>query len=369
MSDAAPAAVDYGVVSGYGPGIILQRMALGSPERVAIVDGGRRLRWGELAAAATSSATELRSLDPGSLVTVLEGDQSRALATGIVGEWAVWLSGNAVDVQRGPRFADPGSRIEVCVADALENAHAEATSWRHAVFNPAPAETAAVRYAPDGVYQKGHLVWSHRELARLWAVLAPPAESSTLADNTNELLRWATIHSTLLARGRVVNAGQSWVRRLQAVDDRGVEVIHLAAEDVPTLLDAGAGRTCDSAHQVTIWAKFNQWADELLQLQTVFPRAAVRRCLYASWGPYAIATLRELRARGMDWVGRPTLGVSLARDRPEAAWGELKVRSLFTPIFHPNHLPPIELHPQSLSTGLNVRGSSTDGYFTEPPVG
>lgn len=290
------------LVDGCGAGLALHRLAAGSPHRIALSAGERELQWQDLAREADDLARYLEA-DPHATeaVNLEAADGVRRL----IGEWATLLTDRPLF---DPDSARPAGRwatrtVRVAPPGPVHGDAGGGLALRDPQDGDRPAVVRESPTTPDAGW-----VWRHSDLLRLWSVLSPRPGSTALAAERG-FARWASVHATLLGRGRVVVADGGWADRLAAVDEEGVDEVHLAAAELEEVL--GVATAHSTVRQVTVWASGTVDLPLLDAVSRAFPAARVRRCIATPWTPVAIADLRALHEVGVRWLGEPVLGSDL----------------------------------------------------------
>ncbi len=312
------------LATGYSAGIVLHRIALSAPRKVALSDDGQELTYSELASKALAwmEVFEESYAKNGSAavayVTPSPIDQ-------IASTWGALLSRCPLALRNGKGFNDAGWSQSIIRFNSMPQPPYPS---HRAIIAPQPRDAPALLIpAPDG--GSDAVVWTQRALALAWAICSPPPGS--VGVNQRPLSgpsTWSSCFGVFVGRGlAVVNPFAPKRAWLEALDGPGVTDVHLTMDEAHGLGGMCDGASC-SVRRIFVWNNAAIDKDVLRALAARFPSASVSRVLESPGGPVTVATFDELTQRGMDWIGHPVLGTELTIERSGGSSSTLIANSI-----------------------------------------
>ncbi len=299
------------LAAGYSAGVMLHRIALSAPRKVALSEDGQELTYSELA----SKALAWREIFEESYAK--NGSAAVAYVTAspidqIASTWGALLARCPLALRNGKGFDVAAWPLSIIHRSSVPQPPYPS---HRAIIAPQPRDAPALLLpAPDGGSEA--IVWTQRTLALAWAICSPPAGS--VGVNQRPLSgpsTWSSCFGIFVGRGVAVvqpfAPKRTW---LEALDGPGVTDVHLTMDEAHELAGLGDGAS-RSVRRVFVWNNAAIDEDVLRALAARFPSASVSRVLESPGGPLTLATFDELTQRGMDWIGHPVLGTQLTIER------------------------------------------------------
>jgi hypothetical protein len=312
------------VATGYSAGIVLHRIALSAPRKIALSEDGQKLTYSELASKALAWMEVFEKSyaknGPTAVAYVTPSPIDQIAST-----WGALLSRCPLALRNGKEFDDAAWPLSIVRPSSMPQPPYPS---HRAIIAPQPPDAPALLIpAPDG--GSDAVVWTQRALALSWAICSPPPGSvGVIQRSLSGPSTWSSCFGVFVGRGHAVVKPFAPTRAwLEALDGSGVTDVHLSMAEVH-----GLGGQCDgvsrSVRRIFVWNNAAIDMDVLRALAARFPSASVSRVLESPGGPVTVATFDDLTQRGMDWIGHPVLGTELMIERSGGSSATLIANSI-----------------------------------------